>query len=743
MRLTITCPACGATLKQRDGANRPRKARCPRCSSTIDLGEVAEESVKPTSRREQSGRNWAHVLSNKRSLIIGALSVALIAAWMMSGSRQASVQSQPPAEESAGSQSVRQTDATSLVGVAGQGFPDAATGRREVGVPGNPAASSLGERYALLIGVRKYTGNSGLNALKFAEADVDSLADVLTSAGYRPENVMVMTHKRGAEDIRNLPTRENILRELRAMLTHRDPGDTVLVALAGHGVQYRGEEDSYFCPLDAQVDEKLTLIALGEVYKQLEQSSAGLKLLFCDACRNDPFSSNSRRATVRLESVSRPPILRPPGGMAAFFSCSEGECAFEHPEIGHGVFFHYLIQGLQGAADLDNDLSVDVSELEGFTKKRVADFVRGKFDAARQMPHVVSNIRGIATLVKATGGAFPAIAATPEKTVPSGQKEASIPALADGLAERLASTEQNLRTIGEAFKKFHDVYGCLPPATVLGSDGKAWHSWRVLILPFLGEDGEFISLYHRYDFKYPWDAPNNRAVLGLVPAPYQCALYGEEYRLGEARLYTHFAVAAGLAESGASAFPQAVRGVLRFGYDGQVYDPAQKTIVTPQMIADSPDEWIVYGEPGNPLATLRERARTVAAGLRKQKGAVRFSDFHDSLGNTLLVGTVSPSLQIPWTKPEDVGRWTRSGTTLTVLSDSKILAERERKSQFQAFSAPYRVGDGYAGLFLSADRKTHIIRDTVKSIVVSCLFTPAGLEAFSWSTDVPTLPRPK
>ena len=156
----------------------------------------------------------------------------------------------------------------------------------------------------------------------------------------------------------------------------------MVVALAGHGVQFQNDTASYFCASDAKVNDKTTLISLDEIYKELDKSGAGLKLLLVDACRNDPLSDNSRvRSTVRLESVTRPQ-KEPPGGVMAPFSCSKGEKAFEHTSLRHGVFFYYVIEALSGKADYDKDENVVVDEISLFTRQRVSDFVRSRFGAA-------------------------------------------------------------------------------------------------------------------------------------------------------------------------------------------------------------------------------------------------------------------------------------------------------------------------------------------------------------------------
>jgi TPR repeat protein/uncharacterized caspase-like protein len=255
----------------------------------------------------------------------------------------------------------------------------------------------LGESYALLIGVRQY-GENELRPLRFAEADVVQLAQVLRDSGYRPENVVLLTQARGAENHRFLPLAANIRKELRLLLKNRTRADSVIVAFAGHGVEFRGSGDNFFCPMDAALSDKQTLVSLNEVYKELEQCQAGFRLLLADACRNDPVADHSRRVTADLTSVSRPQTAQPPGGVAALFACSAGELAFEHEDLKHGVFFHYLIKGLQGEADLDGDRTVSLSELDLYIKKRVPDFVRGKF-GKEQNPNLVGNTRGLVPVV--------------------------------------------------------------------------------------------------------------------------------------------------------------------------------------------------------------------------------------------------------------------------------------------------------------------------------------------------------
>jgi hypothetical protein len=62
-----------------------------------------------------------------------------------------------------------------------------------------------------------------------------------------------------------------------------------------------------------------------------------------------------------------------------------------------------------------------------------------------------------------------------------------------------------------------------PPAFLTDEHGKAMHSWRILILPYIEQN----ELYKEYSFKEPWDGPNNRKLAARMPPVF--ALHGEEY----------------------------------------------------------------------------------------------------------------------------------------------------------------------------------------------------------------------
>lgn len=86
------------------------------------------------------------------------------------------------------------------------------------------------------------------------------------------------------------------------------------------------------------------------------------------------------------------------------------------------------------------------------------------------------------------------------------------------LSAAKAKSSNNMKMIMLAMYSYESANGCFPPAVVHGPDGRPWHSWRVLILPYL-EGGE--EVYQAYDFAQPWDAEANLAVARRRIAAYR------------------------------------------------------------------------------------------------------------------------------------------------------------------------------------------------------------------------------
>jgi hypothetical protein len=85
-----------------------------------------------------------------------------------------------------------------------------------------------------------------------------------------------------------------------------------------------------------------------------------------------------------------------------------------------------------------------------------------------------------------------------------------------------------LREIGIAIHRFNEDHGHVPPVASLSVAGKPLLSWRVHLLPQLGED----ELYQRFHLNEPWDSMHNLSLLSLMPKCYQFPRYGRRVPVG-------------------------------------------------------------------------------------------------------------------------------------------------------------------------------------------------------------------
>lgn len=88
------------------------------------------------------------------------------------------------------------------------------------------------------------------------------------------------------------------------------------------------------------------------------------------------------------------------------------------------------------------------------------------------------------------------------------------------LAAKRSQSANNLKHIGLAMHNYHDVHKTFPPAARCDQNGKPLLSWRVLILPYVDEQG----LFQQFHLDEAWDSPHNKALIGKMPAVYRSPL---------------------------------------------------------------------------------------------------------------------------------------------------------------------------------------------------------------------------
>jgi len=91
---------------------------------------------------------------------------------------------------------------------------------------------------------------------------------------------------------------------------------------------------------------------------------------------------------------------------------------------------------------------------------------------------------------------------------------------AGGEAQQQARRNQaiiHLKQIGLAFHNYLDVHKTFPAAANFSPEAKPLLSWRVHILPFLGQE----PLYREFHLDEPWDSEHNRKLIERMPETYR------------------------------------------------------------------------------------------------------------------------------------------------------------------------------------------------------------------------------
>ncbi len=150
-----------------------------------------------------------------------------------------------------------------------------------------------------------------------------------------------------------------------------------------------------------------------------------------------------------------------------------------------------------------------------------------------------------------------------------------------------------LRQILIAMHNYHDTYGEFPPANRhRDSEGKLGLSWRVHLLPFLGES----DLHREFRLDEPWDSEHNQELLTRMPE-----IYSRSSRI----LDTEDRPAPGYTTLLAPAGEDAVFGGETSHSLGHIVDGTSNTVVLVEVMPERAVPWtapqdFVY-DPDNPL----------------------------------------------------------------------------------------------------------------------------------------------
>lgn len=247
-------------------------------------------------------------------------------------------------------------------------------------------------RVALLVGVDHYE-KRGFSDLRYAESDMRALASMLEHNAF--EVILLTGSGSGAEAATYQGILDTLSKKYWPKLRELKKTDISLIAFAGHGRHQTvrngnsANDDHFYCPADAHDTDLNTWISISDIIAGIEHNSGSeCNLLFVDACRDNP--SRGRGVDGKGFSLNRDAV-------AVLFASSYNEQAYEHEPLRHGLFTHYVLEALGGAAKNSDD-QVTWDSLVDFVKGRVESESRRlkeeKVITGIQRPNSVGNLKG-------------------------------------------------------------------------------------------------------------------------------------------------------------------------------------------------------------------------------------------------------------------------------------------------------------------------------------------------------------
>ena len=167
--------------------------------------------------------------------------------------------------------------------------------------------------------------------------------------------------------------------------------DKVIIYFSGHGMVVNNG-DAILLPSDA---DPTTADLIGyprdELFNQLASLKVKSSTVYLDAC----YTGTDKGGNALLQGK---PVFRSPNQIVVpknitYISASSGnQIAWMDKNKGHSLMTFYLLKGLSGSADLNNDSKVDSKELENYLISEVNRSALLLFNT-EQNPQVIGNLK--------------------------------------------------------------------------------------------------------------------------------------------------------------------------------------------------------------------------------------------------------------------------------------------------------------------------------------------------------------
>lgn len=261
---------------------------------------------------------------------------------------------------------------------------------------GTPTSSG-GQAWSVIVGINEFDEEDVI-PLSYAVADARALYEEITHPDGLVKPSQAYLHVTGVKEPDGMlfpPTRKAIMKSIKFIAEKAEPDDLVLIYFSSHGFLDPKTHHSYIMPENGDLDlleEEAIPVAWLQDQLSEDQCRAKRRILIIDACRNKT-TRGTKGVTLSEASAQLVEELRQAKGLVTLFSCGPGEVSYEDNKVGHGVFTHFILQGLRGQARNPGGL-VTATGLAMFVREQVVAWCNQNQKDPTQDPRLMTDLSG-------------------------------------------------------------------------------------------------------------------------------------------------------------------------------------------------------------------------------------------------------------------------------------------------------------------------------------------------------------
>jgi len=171
-------------------------------------------------------------------------------------------------------------------------------------------------------------------------------------------------------------SRSEIIKATKLWLPQKAKGGNkdIYIFFAGHGLASDDGENLFLLPQDGNTDLlEDTALSRSEIFKQISKLNPRLVTIFFDTC----YSGQTRSEETLLAGLRPVRIVvneqTIPSNFTIFSASNLTQTSGSIEQAKHGIFSYYLMKGIEGNADTNQDKKITNGELIAYLKQNVTE----------------------------------------------------------------------------------------------------------------------------------------------------------------------------------------------------------------------------------------------------------------------------------------------------------------------------------------------------------------------------------